>query len=589
MPRPQITQPIRLQVVRLLALVSLSVVGTASPSLTQSTSQPPETQPTGSARISGRVVAEDNDAPVRRAHIRLSGIPNATQNAAPNRAFLQKELETDDTGAFEFAGLPGGSYNITVGRTNGFLGLPRAKHATVGEGRALEVLLRVERTGAIVGRIADRNGEGLLGIEVLALRRNEFRGHITLMADYGSRGSTNDLGQFRLFNLSPGEYFVLATPMVRTPVHSHRDLSATRHSGFVTTYYPGTREVSGARIVVVRSGKDVTDVHFSIASGPLKTVAIEALDSHGQPLGREASATLNLVSDVHLSSSMRQTNRSDGGQFVFSEVPPGDYYLIVSTSFRQEEAAYLKVKVDGDVTLKVRTNSGSKVSGRFVVQGASREANSDRPISSVVITATPPPGWTGPSYVKDAMVQPKGTDRFELTGLRGPMVLHAQMAGALLASISRAGGEDLAGRPLDFGGTEILDDLLVVFTRDQADVDVTLTGLREPDDPEQVLVILFSEDSARWHVGSVQYTIIEATAEMPLRATAAGAAGRRPGRVFTFPLGPVVPGRYLIAAVPSSGLMFPTQRAILERLRPLAVPVTLVAGERAKVELPVSR
>jgi hypothetical protein len=44
----------------------------------------------------------------------------------------------------------------------------------------------------------------------------------------------------------------------------------------------------------------------------------------------------------------------------------------------------------------------------------------------------------------------------------------------------------------------------------------------------------------------------------------------------------VVPGRYLVAAVPNPGVPFPTDRDILERLRPLAVPVTLVAGEMAK-------
>ena len=498
-------------------------------------------------------------------------------------------MQTDDVGGFNFVGLPAGSYYINVGRTNGFVELARAKRVTVGDGRALDVPITLERTGAIVGRIADRNGEGLLGIEVLALRRNEFRGRVTLMPDYGSRSSTNDLGQFRLFNLSPGEYAVVAAPPVTTaPVDSPRDLSTMPRSGFLKTYYPGTQESGDARLVVVRSGKDVTNVDFSLGAGPLARVAIDAVDSQGQPLGREASATINSVGDVYLSSSMRQTSRADGGQFVFREVPPGDYYLIVSTSYRQEEAAYVKVTVNGDVTLKVQTNAGAKVSGRFIVQGTPGGANSGAPISNVVVTATPPPGRTGPSYAKDALVHPQGMDRFELTGLRGPMVLHAQMAGALLASISRAGGEDLAGKPLDFAGTESIDDLLVVFTHEKANVEVTLTGLRDPDDPEKVLVILFSEDSTRWHAGSLQYTVIEASAEMPLQTGAAGGTGR-PGRVFTFPFGPVVPGRYLIAAVPNPGVMFPTERDMLERLRPLAVPVTLLAGETVKVEVGVSR
>ena len=587
MPTLRAATRIRAQVAIFLALISLSVAPIAIPAMAQSTAQHSDPQLTGSARITGRVSALDNDAPVRRALVKLSGSPAGPQSTDPKRPYLQREVQTDDNGAFDFVGLPAGSYYINVGRANGFLELARAKQVIVDEGRALDVSIRLERTGAIVGRIADENGEGLLGIEVLALRRSEFRGRVSLTPDYGSRGSTNDLGQFRLFNLSPGDYVVVAAPVVTTPTDSSRDLGTTRRSGFVTTYYPGTREVADARPVVVRSGKDVTDVNVSLASGPLARVAIDALDSHGQPLGREASATLNLVSDVHFSSSMRQVNRADDGRFVFSEIPSGDYYLIVSTSYRQEEAAYVDVNVSGDVTLKVQTNPGAKLSGRFVVEGAPRAANSGRPISNVVISATPPPGRTGPSYAKDALAHPQGSDRFELSGLRGPTVLNAHMNGARLVSISRAGGEDLAGKALVLTGTEIMDDLLVVFTYDEANVEVTLSGLREPDDPEEVLVILFSDDSARWHPGSLQYTVIQATKEMPL-AAAAGGAGR-PGRVFTFQLGGVVPGRYLIAALPNPGVMFPTERAILERLRPLAVPVTLVAGERAKVALAVRR
>jgi len=81
------------------------------------------------------------------------------------------------------------------------------------------------------------------------------------------------------------------------------------------------------------------------------------------------------------------------------------------------------------------------------------------------------------------------------------MVVHAHMSGALLVSISRANGDDLAGTPVHFTGTEAIDDLLVTFTTEQAEVEVTLTGLREPDDPETVLVMLFSEDPGRCAAG----------------------------------------------------------------------------------------
>ncbi len=130
-----------------LALFSLS----ASPARAQSTTQRRDPQRTGSARITGQVLASDYGRPVRRA-VRLSGGSAAgTQSSDPKRAYLQREIQTDDDGGFNFVGPPAGSYYISVGRTNGFVELARAKQVTVDEGRSAEVPIRLERTGAIVG------------------------------------------------------------------------------------------------------------------------------------------------------------------------------------------------------------------------------------------------------------------------------------------------------------------------------------------------------------------------------------------------------------------------------------------------------
>ena len=43
-----------------------------------------------------------------------------------------------------------------------------------------------------------------------------------------------------------------------------------------------------------------------------------------------------------------------------------------------------------------------------------------------------------------------------VAGLRGPMVLSAEVAGGALLSIQR-GGEEIAGKTLEFVGTETLD------------------------------------------------------------------------------------------------------------------------------------
>lgn len=145
----------------MLALLAVSAVAIASPALAQSAPQPPEPQPTGSARITGQVLAKDNRAAVRRAYVRLAGVPAITVSAGSKPAYVQREVQTDDNGTFDFVDLPPGSYSISVPATNGFLELARARQAVVGQGRALVVSIRLERTGAIVGRITDRNARNL--------------------------------------------------------------------------------------------------------------------------------------------------------------------------------------------------------------------------------------------------------------------------------------------------------------------------------------------------------------------------------------------------------------------------------------------
>jgi len=51
----------------------------------------------------------------------------------------------------------------------------------------------------------------------------------------------------------------------------------------------------------------------------------------------------------------------------------------------------------------------------------------------------------------------------------------------------------------------------------------------------------------------------------------------------------MVPGPYRIIAIHDPDIYYPTDAAILEKLRPLATPVTLVAGAPAKISIGVTR
>ena len=158
------------------------------------------------------------------------------------------------------------------------------------------------------------------------------------------------------------------------------------------------------------------------------------------------------------------------------------------------------------------------------------------------------------------------------------MVLFADGSGGVLLSIRRR-GEELAGKTLEFVGTERFDDVVVELTKRVAHVDVNVTSASERGEPEPVMVILFSEDPKRWHHRFIRY---HRTNALPVSA----GETLRPARTR---MTRMPPGRYLIAAIRDVGLGNPPEVDVLDTLRPLALPVTLVAGETARVTLPVAK
>jgi hypothetical protein len=549
----------------LLSLAALSAIAMATSAVAQP--QPAGAQPplSGSARLTGRVVAADNGKPVRRAHVGLAGLPESQRNA-PTRVTVSRTVETDVDGRFDFADLPAGWYTIDVREASGFAWWAPRKNATLTEGQTVEMTVRLERTGAIEGRIQDERGDGLPGTQVHALRRVTIGDHTAQLTSVGS-ATTDDRGAFRLFNLRAGEYYVVATSTRSDgPIVADGPPKPVPVSGYANTYYPGSQTLRGARVVVVRSGRDSTRVNFALAPCRLARLSISAVDSRGLPLSRDAQMTLTKRDDANLPSSSRHTSRREDGTFLFDGMQPGDYYLVATTSYQMEEAAYVNVSIhEADVSLKVQTNTGARVSGRILIDGLP-VAPSGPPLENVSVSSRPPVGQTGPTYARVPVALVRGTDRFELTGLRGPMVLNADISGGTLLSIQRR-GEEVAGKTLEFIGTETIDDIVVALTTHIAKVDVTVTRASSRGEPEPVLVMLFAEDPAQWPRGS-RYARTTTAATQLIR---------------------VPPGRYLVAAIHDIGLNYPMEAGVLEQLRPLAVPVTVVAGQTAKVTVGVAK
>jgi hypothetical protein len=235
--------------------------------------------------------------------------------------------------------------------------------------------------------------------------------------------------------------------------------------------------------------------------------------------------------------------------------PPGEYRLLVKATFRTQEAAYLDVTVgEEDVSLNVRTNVGATVSGRVLIDGQPAATAANATIGNVSVAARPPPRQFGYGYAEMQVATLRGTDRFELRGLRGPTMLTSEVARGAPLSIRRA-GEEIAGKTLELLGTETVDDVIVELTTRIAAVEVTLTGTGRPEEPEPVVVVLFAEDPSLWRIGHVQYATTYAPRES------------REGESETITLSRMPAGRYLVAALHDPGESDFSAAPVLDTLR----------------------
>jgi len=157
---------------------------------------------TGSGRIRGRVTSIDNGSPVRRAQVRISG-PDIGSKAAM----------TDQDGRYEFRDLPAGRFNLSVSKS-GFVPMQYGqsrpfepgKPIELAEGQALDKAnVSLPRGSVLSGRVVDEFGEPVADAVVMAMRMQYINGRRRLV-NAGRSNQTNDLGQFRLYGLPPGDF-----------------------------------------------------------------------------------------------------------------------------------------------------------------------------------------------------------------------------------------------------------------------------------------------------------------------------------------------------------------------------------------------
>jgi hypothetical protein len=162
-----------------------------------------------------------------------------------------RSATTDQNGRYEFIDLPAGTYNLTASRS-GYVQLgykqtrpnTQPQPLTLADKQTLDKIdFALPPGGVITGRIIDEFGEPVSDVLVSAQRQQFINGVRRPMAS-GAPSSSNDIGEFRIYGLAPGEYYVSAN--LRAMNINPMEVSADR-AGYAPTYYPSTTDVAAAQ------------------------------------------------------------------------------------------------------------------------------------------------------------------------------------------------------------------------------------------------------------------------------------------------------------------------------------------------------
>src|SRR5262245_19116414 len=178
-------------------------------------SQSPSSEPKAEERsaLEGQVVNAASGEPVKKATILLRRADPPQPNTIP----ASYSTSTEAAGKFSMKDIEAGRYRLTVNR-GGFV---MAEYGSKGPGRPgttlslekgqhlKEIAVKLTPRAVITGRVLDEDGEPVTFAQVQTLRYRYNQGRKQLMPMGGT--GTNDLGEYRIFGLAPGKYYLSAT------------------------------------------------------------------------------------------------------------------------------------------------------------------------------------------------------------------------------------------------------------------------------------------------------------------------------------------------------------------------------------------
>jgi beta-lactamase regulating signal transducer with metallopeptidase domain len=236
-----------------------------------------------------------------------------------NEPIVRYDTESHGDGAFTLKDVPPGQYLVTLTHDD-FVGVHSSAETaqlTIFNGQAPAALrLHMMQGPAISGRIFDESGALKSSAHVELLHVENRDGKLALLPNDDSM-VTDSHGEYRLFGLKPGEYYLRVRPR-------------TGSGDFLPVYFPGVTDSRFATPITVREGADISGIDLSLTRGDLHSVRLKIDIASPAPANPELSFYINPKrSGGNVASGAVQFHSVGANTYLSPLLAPGSYDIEV--------------------------------------------------------------------------------------------------------------------------------------------------------------------------------------------------------------------------------------------------------------------
>ncbi len=300
---------------------------------------------------------------------------------------------TDAAGHFTFSTVQPGTYSVRVQR-NGYFGmsingpnLMVVADATVVADKTASIAVSMIPASIISGRVRDYAGRPMSNVTVQAY--SVFYQDGLPMLDPVASKLTDDQGEYRLFWVVPGEYYVGVIPRPASAASV-----AARNPHDVDTFYPEATDSSAAIPLKIRAGEEVSRIDIGVrkvrpfhvsgrvnSSVPVPPISSATQGAFAVINQRQNNSAMLFITPrsltapdyVELNSVATVALNGSTGEFDVSNILPGSYDLYARVN-DQNSPAFGRAEVDvqnQDVSgLAINVRSAVSVKGNVVTAAA---------------------------------------------------------------------------------------------------------------------------------------------------------------------------------------------------------------------------